>query len=120
MTDRPSTSIDRLRDRLDESDAISETDADLLRRFSDELRVRGAAEFSDHAHEKDPMRLVAIAEGPGCLADALKDERAARRIVGWINSGKDSSPETNKDYHVALRRLGAVCTDGDDPPESLV
>jgi integrase len=119
MTDNPGTSIERLRDRLDESAAISEADAEALRRFSDELRVRGAAEYSDYAHEKYLMRLVAIAEGPGGLADALEDEHTARRIVGWINSEKDGSPETNKDYRVALRRFGAVLTDGDDLPDSL-
>jgi len=119
MTDDPSTSIERLRDRLEESEVIDDADADALRRFSDELRIRGAAEYSDYAHEKYLMRLVAIAEGCGGLTDTLEDEQAARRIVGWINAEKDGSPETNKDYRVALRRFGAVLTGGDGLPDSL-
>ena len=103
MTDYPSQSISRLRDRLEDSDAISDADAETLRAFSDELRILGASQYSDYAHEKYLMRLVAIAEGVGGLAAALDDEDAARRIVAWINAEKNDSPETNKDYRVSLR-----------------
>ncbi|MBB6645032.1 site-specific integrase [Halobellus ruber] len=119
MTEYVSESIERLRDRLEESDDISDADAEILRRFSDELRILGPSKYGDYAHEKYLMRLVAMAEGVGGLADAIEDEDAARRIVAWINTEKTGSPETNKDYRVALRQLGAVLTDGDDPPVSL-
>lgn len=119
MTDNPQQSITRLRERLEESDEISDDDAAILREFSDELRILGASEYGDYAHEKYLMRLVAVAEGVGGLADAVDDEGAAREIVAWINSEKADSPETNKDYRVALRQLGAVLTEGDDPPPAL-
>lgn len=119
MTDKPAASISRLRDRLDDSDAISAADADALRRFSDELRILGVSKYSDWAHEKYLMRLVAVAEGPGGLADALNKKSVARDLVSWINAEKNGSPETNKDYRVALRQFGKVLTDGDDVPPSL-
>ena len=121
MTDYPERSISRLRDRLDDSDDLAAADADILREFSDELRILGASQYSDFAHEKYLMRLVAIAEGVGGLAAALEDEDAARQIVAWINAEKSDSPETNKDYRVSLRQLGFVLGEGgaDELPESL-
>jgi endogenous inhibitor of DNA gyrase (YacG/DUF329 family) len=119
MTDYPEQSISRLRDRLGESEDISDADATALRRFSDELHILGASEYSDWAHEKYLMRLVAMAEGPGGLADALEEKDTARRLVAWINSEKATSAETNKDYRVSLRRFGDILSDGEGPPPSI-
>ena len=119
MTAHPEQSIRRLRERLDNSEAISPADADALRDMSDRVRLLGPSEYSDFAHEKYLMRAVKLAEEVGGIADALEDKDAAEDLVTWINTEQTDSAETNKDYRVTLRQFGKLATDGDEIPESL-
>lgn len=119
MTADPRASIERLRERLDESDDISDADAEALRRMTRQIDILGPAKIGDHSHEKYLMRCVTLAEWVGGLADALEDRTAAEELVAWINTEKNNSPETNKDYRVALRQFGKHATDGDGIPDNL-
>jgi integrase len=119
MTDKPSQSIKRLRERCKESDAISDADGKALLDMSDRIRLLGASAYSDWSHEKYLMRLVVLAEEVGGLADALEDQDAAERLVAHVNAEKADSPETNKDYRVSLRQFGKLATDGDEIVDTL-
>lgn len=119
MTNKPRASIDRLRERLDESSDISDADADALRRMTTRIDLLGPASIGDHSHEKYLMRCVKLAEEVGGLADALERRGAAEELVAWINTEKTGSPETNKDYRVSLRQFGKHATGGDGLPESI-
>ena len=120
MTDDPAASIETMRSRL-QADAydISEADRTLLLDLSDQIRLMGASEFSEHRHEFLLMRGLNIAKSVGGLADAMDDREAAEAIVRWINAEQTGSPETNKDYRVTLRTIGRIVTDGDDYPDSV-
>lgn len=121
MTANPEQSIKRLRERVEEAEDMSDRDAEALQRMSDRIRILGPSKYSDFAHEKYLMRAVKMAQEVGGLADALEDRGAAERIVGWINTEKADSPETNKDYRVTLRQFGKLASDDDVDgiPESL-
>lgn len=121
MTANPGQSIRRLRDRIDDAEEMSNEDAEALRRMSDKIRILGPSKYSDFAHEKYLMRAVKMAQEVGGLADALEDKKAAERLVAWINTEQNNSPETNKDYRVALRQFGKLASgEGvDEIPESL-
>lgn len=120
MTDNPSDAVATMRERLQE-DAydIPEADRDLLLELSDTIRVLGPSEYSDHRHEFLLMRGLKMAKETGQLAAAVADRDAAETVVGWINTEQTGSPETNKDYRVALRNIGKIVTDGDEIPDTL-
>lgn len=121
MTADPERAIDVMREKLAEGAYadVDEDDADILLEFSDRLRLLGPSEFSDHQHEKLLRRTVALAREVGGLADVPDDRDAAEQLVGHINAEKNNSPETNKDYRVALRQFGKHVTDDDDLPDSV-
>ncbi|KAB1193644.1 tyrosine-type recombinase/integrase [Haloferax sp. MBLA0076] len=119
MTANPARAIERLRERLDTSEDISEADAAVLRKMSNRIRILGPAEYSDHRHEFLLMRCVKLAEEVGGLADALDDRGTAEELVAWINTHQTNSAETNKDYRVALRMFGELATDGEGKPDSI-
>jgi integrase len=123
MSDDPDRAVDRLRERIADTDDLSAADRDVLTRLSDEIRILGPSQMGAHQHEFILRRLFTMARAVEDvdLADALTDEGAARRYVAWINAEKTGSPETNKDYRVALRGLGRVLGDGDldELPEAL-
>ena len=120
MTDNPAGAIETMRDRLEGGHYdVSEADQQLLLDLSNEIRLLGPSKYSDHQHEFLLRRGLAIAKAVGGLADAIEDRDAAEEIVGWINSEQTGSPETNKDYRVALRNIGKIVTDGDGLPESV-
>jgi integrase len=118
MTD-PDDAVDRLRERIKESEELSEADRAKLLDFSDELFLR-RSQYSDHRHEKLLRHCTRMAEEVGGLADALKDRDATEPIVRWINRTYDNE-ETNRDYRVALRVFGRRATDVEDeqPPPSI-
>ncbi|WP_273835078.1 tyrosine-type recombinase/integrase [Halococcus sp. PRR34] len=127
MTKDPADAVDRLRERLGESDDIGDRDADAIRRLSDRIFVLGNAEYSDERHEFHLMRLVKIAEtvSDGCTLDrALEDRDAAEQLVSWVNQTYDN-PETNRGYRMALRMFGEHASSddqvppGEDKPRSL-
>ena len=120
MTDNPASAVETMRDRLNSGKYdISEADQELLVELSNTIRVLGPSEYSDHRHEFLLRRGLKIAKEVGGLADAVQDREAAEAIVGWINTEQTGSPETNKDYRVALRNIGKIVTNGDDFPEAL-
>ncbi|WP_435175720.1 tyrosine-type recombinase/integrase [Halorussus sp. AFM4] len=129
MTQNPGTAIETMRAGLGDPDAtsardvdpydISEADRELLLELSNQIRLLGPSEYSDHRHEFLLRRGLKLAKEVGGLADAVEDRDAAEKLVGWINSEQTDSPETNKDYRVALRNIGKIVTDGDDIPESM-
>ncbi|GAB3669623.1 tyrosine-type recombinase/integrase [Halopiger thermotolerans] len=121
MTSNPEQSIERLRERVQEAEDMSQDDADALLRMSNRIRILGPSKYSDFAHEKYLMRAVKMAQEVGGLADALEDRDAAEQLVAWINREKGDSAETNKDYRVTLRQFGKLASpdDVDGIPESL-
>lgn len=114
----PADRVETLRkERIPESDKLTEDDADALHDFSDELFLR-SSDYSDHRHEKLLRHCVRMAEEAGGLAAALDDRDAAEDLVRWINRQYDNE-ETNRDYRIALRVFGKHMTDGSDAPPSI-
>jgi len=118
MTD-PATQIENMRERIRESDDISDDDRKVLLEFSDELYLL-QQQYSDHRHLKLLSHCTNMAEKVDGLADALEDRDATEELVRWINRTYDNV-ETNRDFRVALRVFGRRVTDGDDddPPDSI-
>ena len=121
MTDNPAEAVATMRERLEDDayDTVSEADREALLELSDTIRLLGPSEFSDHRHEFLLRRGLVIAKRVGGLADAVDDRDAAEDVVAWINTEQTGSPETNKDYRVALRSIGGILTEGDDLPDSV-
>jgi len=130
MTENPSDAIDTMRAGLGDDNAtsdrdvdpydISEADRQILLELSNQIRLLGPSQYSDHRHEFLLRRGIKLAKAVGGLADAVQGDRdAAERLVGWINSNQTGSPETNKDYRVALRNIGKIASDGDGYPDSV-
>lgn len=115
----PRTQITNLRDRIHESDEITERDADVLIEFSDQLDLL-KSEYSDLRHRDLLGHCTRIAENVGGLADALEDRDAAEEIVRWVNRTHENE-WTNADYRAAFRVFGGRVTDGDveDKPDSI-
>ena len=115
----PRTQITNLRDRIRESDEITERDADVLIEFSDQLDLL-KSEYSDLRHRDLLGHCTRIAENVGGLADALEDRDAAEEIVRWINRTHENE-WTNADYRAAFRVFGGRVTNGDveDKPDSI-
>ena len=109
--------VGSLRQRIQESDDISDADRELLLAFSDRLDLL-KSEYSDHRHEKLLRHCVRLAQEVGGLSDALEDRTVAEDIVRWINREYDNE-YTNHDYRTALRMLGEHVTDGEGKPPSI-
>lgn len=118
MTD-PSTQIDTLRERIEESNEISESDREALLAFDDALALLNS-KYSAHRHLKLLRHVTIMAEEVGGVADALDDRDAAEKLVRWIHRNYDNE-ETNKDYRVALKVFGRRTSDenGSETPDSL-
>lgn len=118
MAQAQADAIERLRDRIKDSDEIDPGAGEALIEFSDQLYLR-SSDYSDHRHEKLLRHCTLLAERVGGLADALEDRDAAEDLVRFINRKYDNE-ETNRDYRVALRVFGkTVAGEDGDPPESL-
>jgi len=76
----PGSQIETLRERIEESDEISDDDREALLEFSDELFVL-QTEYGDHRHLKLLRHSTRMAEHVGGLADALEDRDAAEDTV---------------------------------------
>jgi len=111
--------LDALRDRIRESDEISDEDRDALLRFSDELYLLSSM-YTDSRHDKLLRHCTRMAENVGGLSRSLEEREAAEEIVRWIHRTYDN-PSTDQDYRVALRVFGRRTTDVncDEPPESI-
>lgn len=112
--------LGRLRDRIRESDDLSDDDRENLLTFSDQLALL-PDEYSDKRHVKLLRHCTIMGEKVGGLTDALTNRDAAERLVKYANSYP--SVETCRDYRGALRMFGTrvLKRDPDDegPPESL-
>lgn len=125
MVTNPEAQLENLHDRIESSDALSETDREILQRFSDRLALL-RSEYGAQRHEKLLRHCTIAAEEVGGLADALEDRDVAEDMVRWINR-EYTNEETNKDYRIALRMFGKrvvesgvdVPTNDDGVPESL-
>lgn len=113
----PSAQIETLRERVQDSEQVSNEDAQKLLEFSDRLRLL-KSEYGDYRHEKLLRHCIRMAEEAGKLALALEDRESAEEIVRWINREYDNE-ETNHDYRIALRIFGKRVTPSKDLPESL-
>lgn len=111
-------SINRLRERLRESDDIDDQDAEALLEYSRELDALGQARLGDASHEKYLMRLVKMAEEVGGLVVALESKKAAKELNGWINDTYQN-PESNKTARDSLRSFGEHATPGEGKPDSI-
>ena len=111
------TRVESLRDRIEESEEVSEADRTALIDFSNELKLRNK-EYSDYRHSKLLRHNTIMAEKVGGVADAIDDRDEAERLVRWIHDTYDNE-ETNRDYRVALRVFGKHLTPGDDVPDAL-
>lgn len=109
--------VGSLRQRIQESDDISDADRELLLAFSDRLDLL-KSEYSDHRHEKLLRHCVRLAEEVGGLSDALEDRTVAEDLVRWINREYDNE-YTNHDYRTALRMLGEHVSDEEGKPPSI-
>lgn len=119
--------IETLRDRINESDRISEADREALLAFSEELDFLDTR-YSNYRHLKllnhctilaGDSRKYAPEELPDCdLVDVLDNEAAVKVVGRWIKRTFDNE-ETKRDYRVAVRMFGEHTTDGPNIPESI-
>jgi integrase len=117
MTSNPADKIERLRERIQAGEAISDDDQAALLAFSDQLRLL-SSRYSDHRHEHLLRRCTIMAEEVGGLAEALEEREATEKLVRWIHRTYDNE-ETNRDYRGSLRIFGKHATDGDEIPDSI-
>jgi integrase len=120
MSDYPETSIDRLVERAEAAEDMTEADAAVILGAHDEIELLGRQEFSVASHETILMHAVKFAVEVGGLHDAIREEdrEATESLVRWINREYDN-PETNKRKRTALRRLAALASDGEEIPDSV-
>lgn len=116
MTD-PSSQLETLRERIQDSENITDSDRQTLLEFDDALALLNS-EYSDHRRVKLLRHITILAEEVGGVAAALDERDAAEELVRWINTNRNNE-ETNRDYRVALRVFGRRVTDGDETPDSL-
>ncbi|WP_276260649.1 tyrosine-type recombinase/integrase [Haloglomus litoreum] len=113
----PRETIDVLRDRIETSDDLSDTDREALLAFSDQLFLL-KSEYSDYRHEKLLRHCTIMGEEVGDIAAAREDRAQAETIVRWINSTYDNE-ETNRDYRLALRAFGKRTVGDGEVPDAL-
>ncbi|MFB6188819.1 MAG: tyrosine-type recombinase/integrase [Halapricum sp.] len=109
--------VESLRERIQDSQEISEDDREVLLQFSDRLYLL-KSEYTDYRHEKLLRHCTRMAEEVGGLADALEDREAAEELVRWINVTYENE-YTNHDYRTALRVFGGHVTESEGIPDSL-
>jgi len=111
--------LENLRERIENSDEMSESDRAAVLDFDDEFTLLGN-QYSDLRHLKLLRHVTIVAEQVGGVATALEDRGAAEEIVRWIHRTYDNE-ETNQDYRVALEVFDRRVSDenGREPPDSL-
>ncbi|WP_436933729.1 tyrosine-type recombinase/integrase [Halovenus marina] len=120
MPDDPQRAVETMRNKLDSGEYdITDADREILLELDRTIQLLGPSEVGTHQHEFLLRRNLKLAKDVGGLAAALEDRSAAEDLVTWIHRKQNGSPETNKDYRVALRNFGKHVTDGDNPPETL-
>ena len=120
MTDNPADAIETMVERIEDGTYdISDDDREVLLELDKTIRLLGPSKFSTHRHEFLLRRGSVMAKRVGGLAEAVESREGAEEIVQWIHTEQTGSPETNKDYRVALRNIGKLVTEGDDFPDSV-
>lgn len=109
--------IDNYHERIQNSEEISDADAELLIKFSNRMDLL-SSQISEQRHKDLLGYCTRLAENVGGLAEALEDREAAEEIVRYIHRTYDNV-ETNKDYRDALRQFGERVTDGEGKPDSI-
>lgn len=119
--------IETLRDRITNSDRISDQDKEALIAFSDEMAFLDTR-YTNYRHHKLLSHCTILAgdskkytpdELPDCeLVDAREDEATVKVIGRWIKRTFDNE-ETKRDYRVAARMFGEHTTEGPDIPAPL-
>jgi integrase len=117
MTRDADRRLERLQERIEDSEDISSNDQEALIDFDRQLALLGS-QYGKQRRAKLVRHCVRISENVGGLADALEDKRAAEDIVRWIHETYENE-ESNRDYRVALRMFGKRVTDGDGIPDSI-
>jgi len=116
-TEKRRKNLERLRERIEDSEDLNEEDREALLEFDDKLALL-KSEYGVHRHEKLLRHCTIIAENTGKLCESLGSQDVAEDVVRWINREYENE-ETNRDYRAALRVFGKRVTDGDEVPESL-
>lgn len=109
--------LERLQERIEESDDISRDDQQALIDFERQLALLGS-QYGKQRREKLLRHCTIMSESVGGLSDALDNKNAAEDIVRWIHDTYDNE-ESNRDYRVALRMFGKHAINGDEIPESI-
>jgi site-specific recombinase XerD len=126
MTERPRQRLEANREKIENSDQLSERDRELLLEFDRQLALQ---QYSDARHLKliRHCRVIAghveTSVGPDETPDTdiaaiIEDRDAAEEYIAWINRQYDNE-ETNRDMRVALRVFGKLVTEGEEVPDSL-
>ncbi|MFO7834108.1 MAG: tyrosine-type recombinase/integrase [Halohasta sp.] len=112
--------LDRLRERIRESDDLTDDDRESLLDFDRQLSLLDS-EYGEARRVKLLRHCTIMGEKVGGLTEALDDREAAEALVAYANSYE--SVETRRDYRVALRMFGTRVLKrdpGEDgPPDSL-
>lgn len=124
MTDRAEQKLDRLREQIETSDALTDCDRENLLAFSERLFVL-QSQYSVARHYKLLQHCTIMAgqsqrisdeELPDIELSAILDSRAdCEGLVAWINRRYDNE-ETNADMRIALRVFAKHVTDGEEVP----
>ncbi|MDS0243042.1 MULTISPECIES: tyrosine-type recombinase/integrase [unclassified Haloferax] len=109
--------VESLRERIQDSNEISEEDREALLQFSDTIYLL-KSEYTDYRHDKLLRHCTRIAEQVGGLADSLEDRGATEDIVRWINQTY-TNEYTNHDYRTALRVFGRRVSEDSEIPDSI-
>jgi integrase len=110
MTD-PQTEVENLRERIQNSDEISEKDASLLIEFIERIELLPTV-YGDYRRRDLLAHTTRMAEEVGGLAETLEDREAAEEIVRWIHREYENE-WTNAGYRDSIRVFSGVMTEGD-------
>lgn len=116
MTD-PATQLDYLKERIRDSDEITDDDRDALLKFDRRMKLLDS-KYGDHRRVKLLRHATRIAENVGGLADSLEQREAAEEIVLWIKDEYENE-YTKHDYRTALRMFGEHVSEGEGKPRSI-
>jgi len=109
MVTHPDRQLERLKSQIEEgARSVSDKDGELLLQFDDRMALL-PSEYGTQRREKLLRHCTKIAEGEeNSLVEALEEREAAEGLIRWIHDKHDpeETPETNKDYRIALRMFG--------------
>lgn len=116
----PDDAIRTLRTKIEDGEHGHAEDRDLLLDFSDRL-FEAQPQLGPDRHLKYLRHASKLSEDTGPLrpiVDEPDSEGQARDLVRHINTVHDNG-HTRRDFRLTLRKLGKLCTPGDDHPPSV-